>query len=195
MFLSDRRPCPNYVSNNSESGPTEGAHTKLGFRGSYLSFRLRLAVFWQAQLGWCWAELLPREKNLFFFFFSSRHTGAGEYWSHSIKSGHMGVNYSSSEASLCAFASLGYCSPDLQYLMFPIFDAAAPQQLGQSWCVWRRRDSFVWMQRLKDRGKNNQANLSFNIAKNCKLAFRSCIFPRDTHYHLLTSKDGPLPWL
>lgn len=86
MFLSDWRPCPNYVPNNSESGPTEAAETEFGFGGSYLSFRPRLAVFWQAQLGWCWAELLPGEKNLFFFSFSSRHTGAAEYWSHSIKS-------------------------------------------------------------------------------------------------------------
>lgn len=73
MFLWDRRPCPNYVSNNSESGPTEAAHTKLGFHGSYLSFRPRLVVFWKAQLGLCWAELLPREKNLFFFLFLQAH--------------------------------------------------------------------------------------------------------------------------
>lgn len=97
-----------------------------------------------------------------FFPLSSRHTGAAEYWSHSIKSGHMGVNYSSSEASPRAYTSPGYCSPGLQYLMLPIFDAAPSQQRGQSWCVWRRRDSFVWRERLKDRGKSNQANLCFH---------------------------------
>lgn len=67
-FLSDWRPCPNYVPNNSKSGLTEAAHTELGFRGSYLSFRPRLAVFWQAELGWCWAEVFPREKEPFLFF-------------------------------------------------------------------------------------------------------------------------------
>lgn len=78
----------------------------------------------------------PGKRTFFFFFyFFSRHTGAAEYWSPSIKSGHMGVNYSSSEASPRGFASPGYCSPDLQYLMLPIFDAAASPQLGQSWRV------------------------------------------------------------
>lgn len=73
MFQSDWRPCSNYVPNNSESGPTEAAHTELRFRWSYLSFRPRLAVFWQAQLRWCWTELLPGEKNPFFSLFLQAH--------------------------------------------------------------------------------------------------------------------------
>lgn len=149
MSLLDWRSCPNYVPNNSESGLTEAAHADLGFRGSYLSFRPRPVVFWQAQLGWGWAELLPREKNLLFFLFSfsSRHTGAAEYWSQSIKSGHM------SELFIVGSQPVGRCLAGLLHcLMLPIFEAAASQQLGQSWCVWRR---------LKDREKNNYANLCF----------------------------------
>lgn len=58
-FLSDLIPCPNYVPNNSGSGPTEVAYTKLGFCGSYLSFLPGVVVFWQfgestveVMLGW-----------------------------------------------------------------------------------------------------------------------------------------------
>lgn len=55
------------------SGRQKQHALNLGFRGRYLSFRRRLAEFWQAQLGWCWAELLLGEKKPFFSPFLQAH--------------------------------------------------------------------------------------------------------------------------
>lgn len=190
MFLSNWRPCPNYVPNNSESGPTEAAETEFGFGGSYLSFRPRLAVFWQAQLGWCWAELLPGEKNLFFFLFLQAHrccwilVSQHKIWAHGSE---LFIVVPLPRRATAALICNIWCFPSLMLQL--------PNSLGRAGVSGEGVTLlFGCTGTGNGQGKNNQAN-SFYIAKNRQLAVGSCIFPHDTHYHLLTSKDGPLLWL